>query len=321
MIYIGMDVSSKEFMVHAINEKKKIKFKGGIEPTRRGLRKMIKSLGEESKLVVFEAGNQLKWIAMTLKAIEGVTVHVVHPNEIKWISQSSGKTDKIDAKKVAKAVGIPVLPGSRRTRNVKDALECAKKLGYPVMIKSCFGGGGRGMRRLDNRRNVKKDFDSAVREVCSGFGSRDVFCEKFVPGRHIEFQFLADSHGNVVHLFERECSIQRRFQKLVEEAPSTLLDSRLREKMGALACSFAQRVGYVGAGTVEFLVTKDRKFYFLELNPRIQVEHGIRVGEPVKSIVELPGIAHAVGVGIARDIGYHKIVADRAELPVRSCLS
>jgi transposase len=110
MIYIGMDVSSKEFMVHAINEKKKIKFKGGIEPTRRGLRKMIKSLGEESKLVVFEAGNQLKWIALMLKAIEGVEVHVVHPNEIKWISQSSGKTDKIDARKLAQLARGDMLP-------------------------------------------------------------------------------------------------------------------------------------------------------------------------------------------------------------------
>jgi transposase len=110
MIYIGMDVSSKEFMVHAIKEKQKLKFKGGIEPTRRGLRKMIKSLGEESKLVVFEAGNQLKWIALMLKAIEGVEVHIVHPNEIKWISQSSGKTDKIDARKLAQLARGDMLP-------------------------------------------------------------------------------------------------------------------------------------------------------------------------------------------------------------------
>ena len=110
MIYIGMDVSSKEFMVHAINEKKKMLFKGGIDPTRRGLRQMVKSLGEENKLIVVEAGNQLKWIALTLKAIEGVTVHVVHPNEIKWISQSSGKTDKIDAKKLAELARGDMLP-------------------------------------------------------------------------------------------------------------------------------------------------------------------------------------------------------------------
>lgn len=110
MIYIGMDVSSKEFMIHAIDEKKKIKFKGGIEPTRRGLRKMIKELGIASKLVVFEAGNQLKWVALTLKAIEGVEVHVVHPNEIKWISQSSGKTDKIDARKLAELGRGDMLP-------------------------------------------------------------------------------------------------------------------------------------------------------------------------------------------------------------------
>lgn len=110
MIYIGMDVSSKEFMVHAINEKKKIQYKGGIEPTRRGLRGMVKSLGKERKLIVLEAGNQLKWIVLTLKAIEGVEVHVVHPNEIKWISQSSGKTDKIDAKKLAQLARGDMLP-------------------------------------------------------------------------------------------------------------------------------------------------------------------------------------------------------------------
>lgn len=198
---------------------------------------------------------------------------------IVFIGPSSGTlrtvADKTNSKKVAKAVGMPVMRGSGPLLTSVEAEKYVCRNGYPVMIKSCVGGGGRGIRRINNRKELIANFDSAAREVASGFGNGAVFCERFIPGRHIEFQFLADSHGNVVHLFERECSVQRRFQKLVEEAPSTFLSAKLRERMGALVCEFARRVGYVGAGTVEFLVTNDREFYFLELNPRIQVEHGV----------------------------------------------
>ena len=162
---------------------------------------------------------------------------------------------------------------------IKDAKEAAKiadEIGYPVMIKASAGGGGKGMRIAYSRKEVEEGFNSSKSEAKSSFGDDRVFIEKYIEEpRHIEIQVLGDKHGNVIHLGERECSIQRRNQKVVEEAPSPFLDAKTREAMGAQAVALAKAVGYDTAGTVEFIVDKDRNFYFLEMNTRLQVEHPV----------------------------------------------
>lgn len=197
---------------------------------------------------------------------------------IRFIGPSSAVlrvvSDKAKCKELARDEGLPVLPDSG-CLSTKDALLAyAKKNGYPLLLKSRSGGGGKGMRKIESENDLLECFSSARRELSSGFSSPQLFLEKCVSGRHIEFQILADDDGNVVHLGERECSIQRRYQKLIEESPSALLDGKMRAKMGRLACRFTKRIGFSGACTVEFLV-KGNRFYFLEINPRIQVEHGV----------------------------------------------
>src|SRR5690606_27010511 len=156
----------------------------------------------------------------------------------------------------------------------EDAARIAGKIGYPVMIKASAGGGGKGMRIVRSEAGVKEGFERAKSEAAASFGDDRVFIEKYVEEpRHIEIQILADAQGNCIHLGERECSIQRRNQKVIEEAPSSFLDAETREKMGAQAVALAKAVNYVSAGTVEFIVDRDRNFYFLEMNTRLQVEH------------------------------------------------
>ncbi len=185
--------------------------------------------------------------------------------------------DKNQAKIMAKKLNIPVVPGSEGlVEDRESALKIAKAIGYPVLIKAVAGGGGRGMRVAHNDISLANAFLTARAEAETSFKNNAVYLEKYVEQpRHIEIQILADSYGNVIHLGERDCSIQRRHQKLIEESPSPIVDERLRTRMGRAAIKLAQASKYEGAGTVEFLVDKDGNFYFLEMNTRIQVEHPV----------------------------------------------
>lgn len=185
--------------------------------------------------------------------------------------------DKSTAKETAQRAGVPTVPGSDGlVTDEQEAAAIAAKIGYPVMIKATAGGGGRGMRLVPEAGELTKLFLAAQGEAEAAFGNPGVYLEKFIEKpRHIEFQILADSYGNVIHLGERDCSIQRRHQKLLEEAPSPALSSALREAMGSAAVRLAQSINYVGAGTVEFLLDQSGNFYFMEMNTRIQVEHPV----------------------------------------------
>ena len=185
--------------------------------------------------------------------------------------------DKSEAKKTMKSAGVPVIPGSEGiVSDPNEARRIASEIGYPVMLKASAGGGGRGMRLVHNDSEIENAFSTASSEARSAFNNGDMYIEKFVENpRHIEIQILADAYGNVASLGERECSIQRRYQKLVEESPSPAVDEDLRKKMGEAAIAGAKAVGYIGVGTVEFLLDKNKDFYFMEMNTRIQVEHPI----------------------------------------------
>jgi acetyl-CoA carboxylase biotin carboxylase subunit len=185
--------------------------------------------------------------------------------------------DKATARETMQAVGVPTVPGSRGLiTSEEEAVKLAEKIGYPVIIKATAGGGGRGMRVAKDAQELLKMLRTAQGEAQAAFGNGGVYLEKFIERpRHVEFQILADSQGNVVHLYERDCSIQRRHQKLLEEAPSPALTTALRSRMGAAAVKAAKVVNYVGAGTVEFLLDKNGQFYFIEMNTRIQVEHPV----------------------------------------------
>jgi acetyl-CoA carboxylase biotin carboxylase subunit len=184
--------------------------------------------------------------------------------------------DKDRARKAMAQLGLPVLPGSDVLQTEAQALEAAEKIGYPVMVKAAAGGGGRGMRIVPSADDLLQAFSTARSEAQASFGSPDVYLEKYVSApRHIEFQVLGDHHGRVIHLGERECSIQRRHQKLVEESPSTQVDAELRQRMGHQVIKALEEVGYANAGTVEFLMDEKRNLYFLEMNTRIQVEHPV----------------------------------------------
>ena len=184
---------------------------------------------------------------------------------------------KTQARAAMIAAGVPVIPGSEDAlKNVEEAVRLATDMGYPVMLKAAAGGGGRGIRRCDNETELRENYVITQREASAAFGSDELFMEKcIVEPHHIEFQILADTHGNVLHLFERDCSIQRRNQKLIEIAPSNFIDAGLRARMGEVAVQAAKAVGYVNAGTVEFLVDHEHNFFFMEMNTRLQVEHPI----------------------------------------------
>ena len=185
--------------------------------------------------------------------------------------------DKTVARRTMINSGVPVIPGMMQAEADPDVLmKEAELIGYPVLIKAAAGGGGKGMRIVHSAGDLREATESASREAKSAFGNGAIYLEKYLhQSRHVEFQILADSHGNVIHLLERECSIQRRHQKIIEETPSTALTPKLREAMGKAAVAAARASGYVNAGTVEFLVDHDSKFYFLEVNTRLQVEHPI----------------------------------------------
>ena len=185
--------------------------------------------------------------------------------------------DKLDAKQAVKAFDVPMVPGTdKEITNIEEGKTIAEGIGYPILIKASAGGGGKGMRVVENSEEFESQFDRAVSEAISSFGNGAVFIEKFVQQpKHIEIQIIADQHGNVLHLNERECSIQRRHQKVVEEAPSPAVDAALRKKMGDAAINVARSCNYEGVGTVEFLLDKDKNFYFLEMNTRLQVEHPV----------------------------------------------
>jgi acetyl-CoA carboxylase biotin carboxylase subunit len=185
--------------------------------------------------------------------------------------------DKNTAKDTAKRAGVPVVPGSEGIiESLEEAQEIAAAIGYPVLIKATAGGGGRGMRPVHQPGELEQAYESARAEARTAFGNPDVYMERLVQGsRHVEIQLLADQAGNVVHLGERECSIQRRHQKLLEETPSPALSPALREQMGQAAIALARHCGYVSVGTVEFLLDRQKRFYFMELNARVQVEHPI----------------------------------------------
>ncbi|MBS7370170.1 MAG: acetyl-CoA carboxylase biotin carboxylase subunit [Oscillospiraceae bacterium] len=185
--------------------------------------------------------------------------------------------DKAHAKQTMVSAGVPVVPGSDGVvATVDDAKKICAEIGYPVMVKASAGGGGRGIRLVEREEDLEASYIAAQQEALQFFGNDEVYIEKFIVNpRHIEIQLLADNHGNVVHLGERDCSLQRRNQKVLEESPSPIMTEELRARMGAAAVSAAKVSGYQNAGTIEFLVDKDKNFYFMEMNTRIQVEHPV----------------------------------------------
>ncbi len=209
--------------------------------------------------------------------------------------------NKTKAREAMIQAGIPIIPGSEGALEDADqALKLAHKMGYPVMLKAAAGGGGRGIRRCDNDQELRENFVITGREAMAAFGSDELFMEKcIVEPRHIEFQILADAHGHVVHLFERDCSIQRRNQKLIEIAPSNFLDEALRQRMGEVAVQAAKAVNYVNAGTVEFLVDTDQNFYFMEMNTRLQVEHTI-----TEAITGIDIVSEQIRIASGEALGY-----------------
>jgi len=185
--------------------------------------------------------------------------------------------EKTLARRTMIAAGVPVVPGTEQAvTSLESALKHAEQIGFPLMIKAAAGGGGKGMRRVFEASEVKSAIETAQREAQAAFGDNSVYLERYIGNpRHIEVQIFGDQHGNIIHLNERECSIQRRHQKVIEEAPSAFVEPELREKLGAVAIQAAKAVDYVGAGTVELLMDEDKNFYFLEMNTRLQVEHPV----------------------------------------------
>ena len=185
--------------------------------------------------------------------------------------------NKSNAKEMMKKAGVPVIPGSDGSvKGLKDALEIAEKIGYPVMLKAAAGGGGKGIRVANTAEELEKEYEIVKQEAKNSFNDDEIYIEKFISNpRHVEIQIVADEHGNVIHLGERDCTIQRNHQKVIEETPSTAIDEKTRNKMGNAAVKAAKTAEYTSLGTVEFLVDKDNNFYFMEMNTRIQVEHPI----------------------------------------------
>jgi acetyl-CoA carboxylase biotin carboxylase subunit len=212
--------------------------------------------------------------------------------------------DKVEARRMAEQASVPTVPGSGRLATPAEAMEFAEQVGYPVMLKAAAGGGGRGIRRVDDQGTLEASFVAASREAEAAFGDGGIFVEKcIVDPRHVEVQVLADTHGNVVHLGERECSLQRRRQKLVEESPAPGLPSEVRDRLWAAATRLAAHVGYTGAGTVEFLVdSTTHEFYFIEVNARIQVEHGVsELVTGIDLIAEQIRVADGQPLGFGQD--------------------
>jgi acetyl-CoA carboxylase, biotin carboxylase subunit len=201
---------------------------------------------------------------------KGITFIGPPPEAIEMMGLKTG------ARAIMQAAGVPVVPGTEPLESHEEAAAHAENIGYPILLKASAGGGGKGMRLVETPVSLASAFEACKREAQSAFGDSRVYMEKYVSKpRHVEFQVLADMHGNIIHLYERECSVQRRHQKIVEETPSPILDEEMRNQMGQVAVEAARACGYVNAGTIEFLVDGDRNFYFLEMNTRLQVEHPI----------------------------------------------
>jgi len=227
----------------------------------------------------------------------GITFIGPSPNAIRSMG------DKSTAKETMERVGVPTVPGSKGLlSSVEEAYEMAEDIGYPVIIKATAGGGGRGMRLVENKTNLEKMFKAAQGEAEAAFGNDGLYMEKFIKKpRHVEIQILADRSGNVVHLGERDCSVQRRHQKLLEESPSPAINHSLREKMGNAAIAAAKSISYEGAGTVEFLVDDDNNFYFMEMNTRIQVEHPV-----TEMVTGVDLIAEQIKIAGGDNLGFHQ---------------
>ena len=227
---------------------------------------------------------------------------ICEESNIKFIGPNSQVIDmlgnKSNAKEMMKKAGVPVIPGSDGSvGGIKTAKEICEKIGYPVILKAASGGGGKGIRIVEREQDLENAYNIVKQEAKVSFNDDEIYIEKFIKNpRHVEIQILADEHGNVVHLGERDCSIQRRHQKMIEETPSTAIDEKLRNKMGEAAVKAAKTAGYTSCGTVEFLVDSDRNFYFMEMNTRIQVEHPIteeRTGiDIVKEQIKIAGGEH-----------------------------
>jgi len=211
--------------------------------------------------------------------------------------------DKTEARKAMIEAGVPVVPGTENNiKDLKEALSIAEEIGYPVMLKATSGGGGRGIRRCDSKAELENNYERVVSEATKAFGSADVFMEKcIVNPRHIEVQILGDSDGNVIHLFERDCSIQRRHQKLVEIAPSPQLNDKQRNHVCDMAVKAAKAVNYENAGTVEFLLDSDDKFYFMEMNTRLQVEHTI-----TEQVTGIDIVQEQISIAYGNPLSYHQ---------------
>ncbi len=224
---------------------------------------------------------------------------ICEESNIKFIGPKSNVIEllgnKSNAKELMKKAGVPVIPGSEgKVNNAEEAVKIAEKIGYPVMLKAAAGGGGKGIRIANNKKQIETNFGIVQQEARNSFNDDEIYIEKFVKNpRHVEIQILADEFGNVIHLGERDCSIQRNHQKVIEETPSTAVDDKLRNKMGEAAVKAAKVAGYTSCGTVEFLVDSEKNFYFMEMNTRIQVEHPItemRTGiDIVKKQIKIAG--------------------------------
>ena len=206
---------------------------------------------------------------------------ICEESNIKFIGPRSEVIDllgnKSNSKELMRKAGVPIIPGSNGAiKSIKEAINICNKIGYPVMIKAAAGGGGKGIRVVNSEEELESSYNIVKQEARISFSSDEVYIEKYIKNpRHVEIQILADEHGNIVHLGERDCTIQRNHQKIIEETPSTAIDDRLRTKMGMAAIKAAKIAGYTSCGTVEFLVDSDKNFYFMEMNTRIQVEHPI----------------------------------------------
>lgn len=215
-------------------------------------------LAEEPQLIEACSKHDIKFIGPTAKSV-------------------SQMGNKLLARKIAEQCGVPTIPGSQRLGDFKEAIVAAERLGFPVLMKAAAGGGGRGMMIFEKPEDLRKAFDTLSAEVKSAFGDGTLYIEHYIPNaRHIEVQILGDQEGNVIHLGERDCSIQRRYQKLIEEAPSYALPGELKDEIYEAAVAIARKINYQSAGTIEFIVDQDKgRFYFLEMNTRIQVEHPV----------------------------------------------
>lgn len=227
------------------------------------------------------------------------TCHITFIGPSASIMEKMG--NKAAARKTMTEAGVPVVPGSREpVYDAREALVLAEEIGYPVMIKASAGGGGKGMRVSESEADFIQNFKSAQLEAEKGFSDNSMYLEKYIRGpRHIEFQILADSYGNVVHLGERDCSVQRRHQKLLEESPCSAISEDLRRRMGEAAVRAAKAVGYVNAGTIEFLLDRSGDFYFMEMNTRIQVEHPV-----TEAVTDLDLIREQIKIAAGEKLGF-----------------